>query len=257
MRKFNLDDICFFDTETTGVPAKGLKWDLDAQNFPDIVSIAWSIGDVEKYYIVKPNGWVIPQEATDIHGITTEIAIEKGIDFEIVMSEFLEDCDRGMLVCAHNIYFDTSMVKANVVKYLGMSYLLENAERPLHKSKRIDTMMKTIKFVGALYQNGRPGKFPTLEELYCKLFPGETFSAHNALEDVRALKKCVPKLVELGIIELVQKEYPAEQLKLEPQQEKKTEIELSDPSPIELVPIVGNYENHLKNDLLDIDNNDF
>ena len=30
--------------------------------------------------------------------------------------------------------------------------------------------------------------------------------------DVRALRRCVPELVELGIIELVQKEYPAEQL---------------------------------------------
>lgn len=29
MQKFELKDICFFDCETTGVPAKGLKWDAD------------------------------------------------------------------------------------------------------------------------------------------------------------------------------------------------------------------------------------
>ena len=58
----------------------------------------------------------------------------------------------------------------------------------LHNGKRIDTMMKTIKFVGALYQNGKPGKFPKLEELFAKLFPGETFPAHDALQDVKSLR---------------------------------------------------------------------
>lgn len=32
--KFELKDICFFDCETTGVPAKGLKWDADFNQFP-------------------------------------------------------------------------------------------------------------------------------------------------------------------------------------------------------------------------------
>ena len=96
-------------------------------------------------------------------------------------------------------------------------------------------MMKTIKFVGALYANGRPGKYPKLEELYSKLFPGETFPAHDALEDIRALRRCVPALVEFGIIELVQKEYPAEQLKLKPEPEKPKNgrnIEFNDPNPV-------------------------
>lgn len=59
------------------------------------------------------------------------------------------------------------------------------------------------------YQNGKPGKFPKLEELFAKLFPGETFPAHDALQDVKALRRCVPELVEFGIIELKQKERPA------------------------------------------------
>lgn len=96
-------------------------------------------------------------------------------------------------------------------------------------------MMKTIKFVGALYSNGRPGKYPKLEELYSKLFPGETFPAHDALEDIRALRRCVPELVNLGIIELAQKEYPAEQLKAQFEPEKPKggrNIEFHDPNPV-------------------------
>ena len=70
-----------------------------------------------------------------------------------------------------------------------------------------------------MFANGRPGKFPTLEELYNKCFPGETFPAHDALEDVKACKRCIPVLVENGIIELKPKECPAEQLKFNPEPE--------------------------------------
>lgn len=234
MRKFELKDICFFDNETTGVPAKGLKWDADFMQFPYIVQLAWSIGDKERSYIIKPDGYEIPAEATEIHGITTERAIAEGIPFAEVVDEFLADANDAPLVCAHNIYFDTSMLKANVLRYCGREYYDAKAEDALHKAKRIDTMMKTIKFVGALYANGRPGKFPKLEELHEKLFPGETFPAHDALADVRALRRCVPPLVELGIIELVQKEYPAEQLKLntEAAKPKNGGIEFNDPNPV-------------------------
>ena len=126
------------------------------------------------------------------------------------------------------------MLKANILRYCGKEYYDAKAEDALHKGKRIDTMMKTIKFVGALYQNGKPGKFPKLEELFAKLFPGETFPAHDALQDVKALRRCVPELVELGIIELKQKEYPAEQLKakFEPEKPGNGGIEFYDPNPV-------------------------
>lgn len=99
-------------------------------------------------------------------------------------------------------------------------------------------MMKTIKFVGAMFANGRPGKFPTLEELYNKCFPGETFQTHDALEDVKACKRCIPVLVENGIIELKPKYYPAEQLKFNPEPEPaktkkvKREVLVHGPKPI-------------------------
>ena len=235
MKTFDLNNICFFDCETTGVPAKGLKWDADFMQFPQVVQLAWSVGDKEKSYIIKPDGYEIPEETTAIHGITTERAIAEGVPFAVVVDEFLTDAADAPLVCAHNIYFDTSMLKANVLRWCGREYYDAKAEDALHKGKRIDTMMKCIKFVGALFANGRPGKFPTLEELYNKLFPGETFPAHDALEDIRALRRCVPELVELGIIELKQKEYPAEQsaMKFEPEKGRSgRNIQFYDPNPV-------------------------
>mgnify|MGYP000255824530 CR=1 FL=1 len=37
MNKNVLDNICFYDVETTGIPSKGAKWDEDFETFPNIV----------------------------------------------------------------------------------------------------------------------------------------------------------------------------------------------------------------------------
>lgn len=230
-----LKDVLMFDCETTGLPAKGAKWDVDFAEFPNIVQLAWSVNEKERSYIIQPEGWEIPEASIEIHGITAERANAEGVPFADIIDEFLDDCKNARLLVGHNIYFDTSIVKAMILRIMGREYYDAKAEDALHKGKRIDTMMKTIKFVGALYPNGKPGKFPKLEELYTKLFPGETFPAHDALQDVKALCRCVPKLVELGIIELKQKEYPAEQLKLEQEPAKtkmvKRAIGFHDPTP--------------------------
>lgn len=210
--QYEIKDVCFFDTETTGVPAKGLDWEKDYDRFPYIAQLAWLKDGVLKSKIIKPiapNGtpYWIPREATEIHGISTERAMAEGAPFETVVQEFIKDCTLSPLICAHNIYFDTSIIKANIMRYLGREYYDSKVEPALFKGKRIDTMMKTIKFVGACFADGRVGKFPTLEELYAKCFEGKTFPAHDAGEDVKALAACLPVLVELGFVELVQKQY--------------------------------------------------
>lgn len=242
MEKFTVEqDVLIFDAETTGLPAKGAKWENDFADFPNLVSLSWIFQGVEKNYIIYPDGWDIPADATEIHGITTQYAIEHGTKIDVVLADFAEDILRAALVAAHNIYFDSSMVKSNVLKHLGKEFYDEyRIEEGLHKGKRVDTMMKTIKFVAAPFANGRGGnKFPTLEELYNKLFPGETFKAHDSLEDCRALQRCLPELINLEIIELKIKQYDGEQLDCKKQMEapKPTanKIEFNDPSPV-IVP---------------------
>lgn len=247
-----LKDVLVFDCETTGLPAKGAKWDVDFAGFPNIVQLAWSVNDKERSYIIKPEGWEIPEASIEVHGITADRANAEGAPFEFVIDEFLDDCKKSRLLVGHNIYFDTSVVKAMILRIMGRGYYDAKAEDALFKGKRIDTMMKTIKFVGALYSNGRPGKYPKLEELYNKCFPGETFPAHDALEDVRACKRCVPFLVENGIIELKPKEYPSEQLKLKfdpgTAKTKRTKrvIEFNDPNPVFTPVIEPEPENNIK-----------
>lgn len=54
MNKNVLDNICFYDVETTGIPSKGAKWDEDFETFPNIVQIAWVInGKIKKLYYIS------------------------------------------------------------------------------------------------------------------------------------------------------------------------------------------------------------
>ena len=85
-----------FDTETTGLlPNK----DLTAKTidkFPRIVEISWIVLDSEfklvntETHLVKQNQ-SIPEESTDIHGITTEEANENGIELNELLRIFMQN----------------------------------------------------------------------------------------------------------------------------------------------------------------------
>lgn len=205
-----INDVLFFDTETTGLPESSAKWDVDFMSFPHIVQIAWIMAGKESSHIIRPDGWEIPEDAAEIHGITTEYALENGEPFVDVISQFLLDCKSAGMICGHNIHFDTSMIKANILRDLGREYYDgEDVEGALFKEKRIDTMRSAMKWCDARNSWGKL-KFPNLGELYSRCFPGETFPAHSALEDTRAVARCFPVLVENGLVELKVKEYPGE-----------------------------------------------
>ena len=59
----------FVDTETTGLPQNGEQ--------PRIVSFAWMVAGavdqpvVFRHVILRPDGFVIPEEVVRIHGIST------------------------------------------------------------------------------------------------------------------------------------------------------------------------------------------
>ena len=187
--------ILFFDTETTGVIPRGLEHSpLNyAQRYTRIVQLSWQVRDGEKVkegdFIIKPDGFTIPDEAAAVHGITTERAIAEGVEYKTAFLQFFNDLKNADEICAHNANFDQGVLIAEYVRITDRARAAKFAmfikNITLH-----DTMILTKDFVGARFSNGKPGKFPRLEELYAKLFNGESFPAHNSMEDVRALAKC-------------------------------------------------------------------
>lgn len=193
----------FFDTETTGLPTRGADYKLDFDHFPRIVQIAWRLTDnngklMHKYdAIIRPEGYVIPDDSIVVHKITNEEAMTSGQDILSVLRHFIIDAGIAKKLIAHNINFDTSIIKSELYR---LNVNEDNFCEALDKEKRIDTMRSTIKFVDARYPDGKSGKWPRLEELYLKLFGEEITGAHSAVHDVENLEKCYFELVKLNIL---------------------------------------------------------
>jgi len=187
-----------FDTETTGLPLNYRAPLSDFNNWPRMVQIAWQIHDIKgdlievKNYIIKPDGFTIPYNSEKIHGISTELALSKGISLEEVLSLFSDALKQVKYIVGHNISFDNNIV--------GCEFLRSNMSNVLENKISIDTKEESTEF--CQLPGGRGGKFkwPNLSELYNKLF-GESFAeAHNASADVEATTRCFLELLRLNII---------------------------------------------------------
>ena len=112
----------FFDTETTGVPKNYKAPVTNLENWPRLVQIAWLITDKEgnelksNEYIIKPDGFSIPVEASKIHGITHNYAEENGHDLKLVLKEFISDISDSSTLVAHNIKFDEKIIGAELLR---------------------------------------------------------------------------------------------------------------------------------------------
>lgn len=140
--------------------------------------------------IVKPDGFTIPTEATNIHGITTEMARNTGIRLVEALVEFAAALEQSKTVIAHNVDYDRPVIEAEFIR-AGMPCYLGRKE--LICTKDSSTTYCALP--------GRYGfKWPTLDELHRKLFNAPMGAAHNALVDVRACMKCFFELEERGVI---------------------------------------------------------
>jgi len=172
--------ILVFDTETSGLPAWRLPADHPSQ--PRLVQLAALLLDdsLEEHAcfsaIVRPDGWTIPKEASDLHGITTEMACDLGLPLRFVLSTLVEFAARIDLRVAHNLDFDdlivTAAFKRNGLPHTGWAggFCTMRAMTPLCKL---------------------PGKYddykwPKLQEAHVHCFGREFDRAHNAAADVRA-----------------------------------------------------------------------
>jgi DNA polymerase-3 subunit epsilon len=185
-----------FDTETTGLPRNWGAPITDSRNWPRLVQIAWVETDMKAWKaathssIVLPHGFTIPKEASDIHRITTERALDEGIPLEDVLDGFAASVSSADLIVAHNYSFDRAIMGAEFYrKQYG----------DLMKGKMFFcTMRGTIKYVGAKNRNGRM-KLPSNMELYKKLFNEEFEDAHDAKADVEATNRSFWECFRLGL----------------------------------------------------------
>ena len=168
----------FFDSETTGVPRDYKSPTTDTSNWPRMVQLGWILMDGEgnrlsqKDYIIRSDGYTIPDDVVRIHGITTQRALEEGLDLAPVVDEFMADFDQATFIVGHNIDFDKKILGAELIR-----------------SKRTYCTMQT----GTNFCRipGKYGyKWPKLQELYIKLFGHDFDGAHNAMSEIEATQEC-------------------------------------------------------------------
>jgi len=169
--------IIAFDTETTGLPDWKIPSDDPSQ--PHIVQLAAGLFDVETKkmiqsidVIVKPDGWEIPQEVSEIHGITTEYANKVGVPEEVALDIFLALWSERKRI-AHNTTFDNRIIRIATKRYKS-----EDVQVLWKAAEYECTMMESRKILG--------GKYPKLEEAYSHFLGKELVDAHTAFADMRA-----------------------------------------------------------------------
>lgn len=188
-----------FDTETTGLPRNFDAPITDSDNWPRMVQIAWQLHDengnlVENQdYIIKPEGYDIPFNASRIHGISTKIANEEGRDLKEVLKEFNEVLKKAKFGVGQNVEFD--------YKIIGAEFFRKQVENDLQELPKADTMIFGTEYCAI--PSGREGKFksPKLEEIYEKLYGHKFDEAHNAAADVNATAQVFFEMLRIGVIE--------------------------------------------------------
>jgi DNA polymerase III epsilon subunit-like protein len=187
----------FFDTETTGLPKSWKAPVTNVNNWPRLVQLAFLLYDNDGAeissgdFIIKPNGFSIPSDASRVHEITTERALREGQDIIAVLQHFNQFIQEADYLVAHNMSFDEKIV--------GAEFLRNGMSNTIAGKRKICTMEATTNFCAI---PGRYGdyKWPKLSELHYKLFKTDFEEAHNAAADIRATAKCFWKLKQMGKI---------------------------------------------------------
>ena len=187
-----------FDTETTGLPKKWNAPITDTDNWPRCIQIAWQLhdkyGEVIEHqdFLIKPDGFNIPYDAEQIHGISTLLAHEQGKPLAEVLQLFNEALAKTSFVVGQNVKFDLNI--------MGCEFYREKIETKLNDLPILDTCTETTAKLCEI-PGGRGGKFklPTLTELHQHLFKTPFAEAHNATADVEATARCFFELIRKAV----------------------------------------------------------
>ncbi|MBI1316535.1 DNA polymerase III subunit alpha [bacterium] len=195
------NNILIFDTETTGLKIQGRP--------PRLVQLAWQLrspdGEVLALgnELVRPEGFNIPFNATQVHGISTGKALHFGKPLAEVLTQFEAAVARAAWVVGHNLEFDLDVIlgeHANAGFSSGLSAL-----------KTLDTKEETKDHCALPGGKGGAYKWPTLTELHQKLFGTDFGDAHNAAADVDATARCLFEALRIAAIPWVRLSWTEEQ----------------------------------------------
>ena len=192
---------CFIDTETTGLPINNNLPYTELDNWPYIVQVALIIEDdnygilARRNMILKPDGYVIPEASTKVHGISNERAGKNGEDRDKVISFLDLVLYNSDIIIGHNVSFDLNVIKSEIIRVKGRgNALFEQREHGIIDTMKIGMNICKIPNLSFHTRLSRPYKYPKLDELYYKLFNKHFNNQHDAMADIQATYDCYYEL---------------------------------------------------------------
>ena len=194
--------VLVFDTETTGLPQGYNVPYQQSHRWPYIVQLSFLLYDMEENKIIEeidlivdlPHGVDIPEESSNIHGITPAISRNQGLKIKDVLEIFHIAIQSVDYVVAHNIDFDRTMIKAECYRN-GFHDLEQMFTRDkqyfctMLRSKNICNLIGISKKSGEEYV-----RYPKLMEVHEHLFNQTPKNLHDSFIDVIVCLRCFCKL---------------------------------------------------------------
>lgn len=182
----------FYDTETTGLPLFNEPSEDPRQ--PHLVQLGAALVNMETRavvasmdVIVRPAVWEIPKDISDIHGITTEAALDLGVSESMAIGMFLEMWAEGARTrIAHNETFDARILRIALLRHEDEPLADAWKAAPAECTARLSTPICKIPPTERMKAAKRfHHKTPNLSEAY-EFFTGQQLqNAHSAMADVR------------------------------------------------------------------------
>lgn len=180
----------FYDTETTGLP--DFRAPSESEHQPHLVQLAARLVDLDTRslinsmdVIVRPDGWIIPDDVAEIHGITTERALVEGVPEGSAIGALMDMWEEAQIRIAHNEPFDARIVRIALVRHMDQAMADKWKEGKAECTARLATPICKLPPTPKMVAAGL-NKFKTasLGEAYRHFTGKELEGAHSARADV-------------------------------------------------------------------------
>jgi DNA polymerase-3 subunit alpha len=199
-----------FDVETTGLLPK-TKTDPPVY----ITQLSFALYDIKHNQLVKtynafikiPDEVNISEKITQITGIDREKLNKEGLDIVEVLQQFYDAYCSADIIVAHNLDFDSKVMEIEANRNYERLPNKENAPHVVWMFDSVYTKLANIEMkctmkmskqlcnIERVNSRGPYIKFPTLCELYEKLFHTKPENLHNSMMDVLVCLRCYLKMV--------------------------------------------------------------
>jgi DNA polymerase III epsilon subunit-like protein len=141
-------------------------------------------------WLIKPRGWMMSPEATEITGLTTAHLEEHGGQIDEALDLYVRAIEARKIIAGWNTTYDLKVMRAEL-RHAGREDLFM-------KTRSMDLMRSARPIVKALDKNGRV-KAPRLEEA-CAHFEIYQPKKHSALADAMNAFDIWGRLIDLKIV---------------------------------------------------------